>query len=171
MARRLPSVSDINKMKRDEMKDLLIAMKNDDMREMLSEVLDGVRSLREEKDAMRIEIDELKKENQHITEILEKQQAFLDRLDYERRSRNLIISGLPEEDAGTANDREKLQEIFSKLDGSVAAALIDQLRQTRKKRTTTPGHHSNFGLHRNEGAVGQEHCCSEGNTRLRQRFC
>lgn len=144
MAGRYPSVSEINKMKRDDMKELLIEMKkkqnpadsqsgtpptdgDSDIREMLSEILVVVRSLQEDKEIIRNGISDLKKENQRITGILAKQQTFLDRLDHERRSRNLVISGLPEE-ADAATDRGKVEEILAELDGTPLPPTISCAR-------------------------------------------
>ena len=65
--------------------------------EFLSLILAEVKELRKDKSNLKAEVTELKKENEALKDSVFQHQRFLESIDAEKRSQNLIITGLSEE--------------------------------------------------------------------------
>lgn len=115
MSRR-PSLTEVNGMKKEELKatlkDLLTELQAEGPREqadaldgedvgnvtqLLTSILGEVKELRKEKSSLKAEIDALKQENSFLSSAINQHQRFLESIDAAKRSCNLIITGVPED--------------------------------------------------------------------------
>ena len=116
MSRR-PSVTEVNRMNKDELKQSLKAILSDlnkehetghaadvitgddaaSITQLLTAVLKEVKELRKEKASLKKEVDSLKEENQQLSNSVFQHQRFLESLDAEKRNKNLIVLGVAED--------------------------------------------------------------------------
>ena len=148
MQYRRPSATEINSMKRNELKDELLKVldhtermqsrntdggggrEGTDVASMLTMIynrqeviLKEIKDGNSERERMVGEIEVLKEENETLKKVVSGQQSFLERLDFERRKCNIIITGLKEEaplknDAleEAVDDHEKVDMILRELE-------------------------------------------------------
>ena len=91
--------------------------------ELLKSILGELRKLTHNKEETDLQIKQLKESNDLLMQTITQQQRFLEEIDSERRSCNLIVLGVPEDSClPTANgegeastDDEKFDEIMNKL--------------------------------------------------------
>ena len=106
-----PTIAEVNKMNaaklKETLKDLIRNLESsenieppnsDEHLKLLKEILTEVRNQAAERDALREEIDSLKEANRTLSDTVSQQQRFLESLDAEKRSCNMIVIGVPEED-------------------------------------------------------------------------
>jgi hypothetical protein len=131
-----PSVSEVNAMKKDELKDALLTLlervehgtstpnpgTNDMLKQILKSqnvILSEIQEGNKERAILVEDIKTVKKDNKVLKSVLYQQQRYLEGLDFERRSRNIIITGVKEEENGLGRtDDEKLEKIFREIDQS-----------------------------------------------------
>lgn len=112
---RRPSTTDINNMKKDELKSLVKALLKDtsttsqtgedtDIKGMLQKILDEVSGSQQERAAMKQQIHVLQESNKTLNSAVMQHQRFLESMDAERRRHNLIVTGLPEDDTLSSAD-------------------------------------------------------------------
>ena len=82
---------------------------------MLQLILREVRAIRGE----RAEVSKLRQECQELRSVVAQQQAFMEQLDARDRQCNVVLTGVPEEDAadldGATSDAEKCDMVLSKM--------------------------------------------------------
>ena len=80
-----------------------------------------MRKFNQERDALREEVNALKTSNKLLLETVTQQQRFLENMDAERRSKNLIILGISEtqtlatEGGNAGTDDEKVTAVLKKI--------------------------------------------------------
>ena len=145
MARR-PSITEINRMNKDTLKQTLLTILNDldqesqadtsglDIQPMLQAILDEVRQQRAERDALQARADVLAQENVTMRQALAQQQRFLEYLDAGRRASDIIMTGIPEDsllrdgDDEAHTDEQKVALVLAKLEsGRVETSSISRL--------------------------------------------
>ena len=92
--------------------------------QLLTSVLEEVKELRKERSNLASELQKLNEVNSFLTETVGQHQRFLEALDGEKRSQNLIITGVPEdiplvesnrtEESATA-DNEKVSVVLKQI--------------------------------------------------------
>ena len=114
MSNRKPSLTEINRMNNKQLKDTLKRLLSDlkdehesdddpvpiddaaNVSQLLNSILNEVKELRKEKNNL-TEVQKLKQENLDLTQAVFQHQRFLESIDAEKRSNNLIITGIPED--------------------------------------------------------------------------
>lgn len=100
-----------------------------EIRSQLNSVTSGMAVLQAENTSMKQDMTTMKEKIAEQGKVLEMQQNFLEKLDYQGRARNLIITGVSEienlEDAG--NDAEKVKVILEKT-GNGNAEITEMTR-------------------------------------------
>ena len=87
-----------------------------------------------EKEELRKEIKDLRKEKEKISETLAQHQKMLEMLEADRRASNIIITGVPEEQMGDAKtDAEKVELILSTIgQPTVQVKSVERLGKERQ---------------------------------------
>ena len=106
---RRPSISDVNRMNKEELKKALKdiitdldKVPDDDSEDtgvahMLQSILTEIKALREDRKKTDDEIKTLRECNDTLTNTVYQQQRFLESLDADKRALNLILTGVPED--------------------------------------------------------------------------
>ena len=96
---------------------------NGSTRDLLQLILDELKKMTSTKEENDLQLKQLKESNEMLMQTITQQQRFLEEIDAERRSCNMIILGVPEDDGlptadgdgEVATDAEKFMEIMKKL--------------------------------------------------------
>ena len=184
---RRPSVAEINRMNKEELtrtlKELVAADTNGDedgnIVTMLQIILDEVKTNRQERIKTEAEIKLLKECNAVLTNTVIQQQRFLESLDAEKRIRNLILTGIPEdtplptgdeETPEATTDEEKVTLILTKMNhGDVPVAAIHRLGKKEPTKNDSCNNDScNTGECWRQEKYPQRHCQTKDS---RQQLC
>ena len=104
------------------------------------QILNELRTLKDEKNSMLTDIKNLKDENEKCHKILAQHQKVLESIDADRRATNIIISGVAEEDPLSDNgnvannDVEKVSLILSKI--GAQEVQVERVDRLGKQNTT-----------------------------------
>jgi hypothetical protein len=105
------SKTEINNMKRDDLRDLVLKIQKEatensgengqeteaaDIKTLLNDILKEMKKFNEEKETVKRELTELRTDNRKLNEALMQQQRFLEVLDADRRANKVIVFGVPE---------------------------------------------------------------------------
>jgi hypothetical protein len=108
-------IKDINEERQAAVTNPLVDEDHATVTQLLTSVLAEVKDLKAEKTNLKLEFQKLKQENLFLAEAVTQHQSFLEAIDGEKRAKNLIVNGVPEDSAivdGAAapatTDREKL---------------------------------------------------------------
>lgn len=106
------------------------------------QILNELKTLREEKNSMLSEIKILKEDNEKCHRILAQHQKILESMDADRRASNLIISGLVEDeplsynDSVANNDEEKVELLFTRI--GVSNVQVERVDRLGKQSNNMP---------------------------------
>ena len=159
-----PSNAEINGMNKDQLKKCLKSLIKDlneehvagpshplvdedtaTVTQLLTSVLEEVKELRKERSNLASELQKLKEENSFLIETVGQHQRFLEALDGEKRSQNLIITGVrediplvesnePEQSATT--DTEKVSLVLKQIGHKDDVTIKEVFRLGKKKNGT-----------------------------------
>ena len=107
---------------------------------LLGEILSEVKKFNTERESVKAELQELKATNELLLDAVTQQQRFLEELDSDRRAKNLIVIGVPENDLavnGTtaSTDREKINLVFGAINcGNPNIVSIQRLGKVNPER-------------------------------------
>ena len=106
---------------------------------LLEQILTEVKKFNTEKEAVRVELQELKATNELLLDAVTQQQRFLEELDTDRRSKNLIVLGIPEgnmtvNQVTASTDSEKVNLVF----GAMGCENLD-VNSTQRLGKISPG--------------------------------
>lgn len=134
------STTDLGKVKKDDIIQVLKSNTDDDPGDSNSAlILAELRAIREGQDTLvekitavttrcdqmenankqlKTRVDALEEKVEGQAKLIAKQQGYLEQLDYKERGRNLVVTGVPEDETwqGAANDEGKLKAIFGQMD-------------------------------------------------------
>lgn len=147
-----PTVSEINAMNNATLKTTLKEIvkeiednqrKNDNLdtdsanttQSLLQQILDEIKKFNNEREEIRKDISELKKTNASLLQIVNQQQRFLEDLDAEKRSCNLIILGVDEEsenEGATNNDDNSIVKDIIEATGANDVDINSMFRLGRR---------------------------------------
>ena len=65
---------------------------------LLEQILDEMKKFNEERDSIKVKLNEVQESNALLLETVAQQQRFLEEIDNEKRAKNLIVLGVPEKD-------------------------------------------------------------------------
>ena len=99
-------------------------------------ILRELRAMRAERDEDRTEVKKLREECCELRTIVAQQQRFMEQLDSRDRECNLIITGVPEQEAfeGAVNDLGKCRNIMAAVDSEGVAIEIARLGKPEEGR-------------------------------------
>ena len=99
-------------------------------------ILRKLRAMRDERDEDRTEVKKLRKECCELRTIVTQQQWFMEQLDSRDRECNLIITGVPEQEAfeGAVNDLGKCRKILAAVGNEGVALEISRLGKAEEGR-------------------------------------
>jgi hypothetical protein len=140
-----PSVTEIQGMKNKELKDTLIAcvarMPDGDapneqgigttlnlILQRQESILSAVQQERKEREKFAEEIGEVKEENIKLRTALYNQQRYLESLEYEKRGKNLVITGLDD------NDEESGEPVSARVGRIFSAINLEDIQIIRAER-------------------------------------
>ena len=95
----------------------------------------------QDKEAMKSQIKDLRRDNEKLSETLAHHQRMLETLEAEKRAANLIVTGLPEESMeGAATDADKVRQVLTAINQqNVAVRSVERLGTLRADGEQRPG--------------------------------
>ena len=144
---RTPSISDVNRMNKDDLKKTLkelinnlkeeresvrgdvLADEDTNIGQLLSAVLSEVKELRQEKQNLKQQIVEIRQENKALTDAVWQHQRFLESLDAEKRNTNLIVTGVPEDTNITTPGTSGAPAIVADQDDTKVSLILQKIGQ------------------------------------------